>query len=255
MSFNIQGVTGNGFYLDELLKNVHSPVDIVCLQEHWLLAFEKKKLNSINGQFTSFTRSIDDAVPISPVQRPRGYGGIAILIKKSLMSSATKLQDGSERIQAVEIKSAAQHKPVIIINVYMPSRGQGTPSEVYSPVLEELSELVTKFANSHEIIICGDFNASFNRGYADSQDILFMKFCKEFKLRTPADTPVKDTFHHARGTSQIDHFIVQEGSSLLSNVKLRNFLQAIHPTMSRYLQSYLSICPWPVTRKVLQQTL
>ncbi len=72
-----KGVTGNKLYLDEIVKKA----DIICLQEHWLYNFEKKTLDNID-QFTAFTRCIDDTVPISPVQRPRGYGGIAILIKK-----------------------------------------------------------------------------------------------------------------------------------------------------------------------------
>ncbi len=214
LSFNIQGATGNKVYLDELVKKY----DILCLQEHWLYSFEKKALDNMD-QFTSFTRCIDDTVPISPVQRPRGYGGISILIKNTLMSSVTKLEDGNNRIQAIEITTVSPHRPVLIINVYMPSRGIGTPSNIYSPVIEELTELVSKFKDSHELLLCGDFNVFINE-YVDAQDDIFRDFCTACNLSRPVDTPEKETFRHARGTSQIDHFLLQGGSVLLSEVRI-----------------------------------
>ena len=98
-TFNIKGFQSNRNDYNELLQKF----DILLLQEHWLFNFEQDILKQYQTDFTSFTRHVDDFDPISPISRPRGYGGIAVIYKKTLSPSITHLPDGDQIIQAIEI--------------------------------------------------------------------------------------------------------------------------------------------------------
>ena len=76
--------------------------------------------------FTSFTRHVDDFDPISPISRPRGYGGIAVIYKKILSPSITHLPDGDQIIQAIEI--ITNEISICLVNIYLPARGTTTES-------------------------------------------------------------------------------------------------------------------------------
>jgi hypothetical protein len=54
--------------------------------------------------FTAFTRHVNDFDPISPISRPRGYGGIAVVYKKTLSPSITQLPDGDHRIPTIIVR-------------------------------------------------------------------------------------------------------------------------------------------------------
>ena len=122
--------------------------------------------------FTAFTRHVNDFDPISPISRPRGYGGIAVVYKKTLSPSITQLPDGDHRIQAIEI--ITNDKSICLVNIYLPARGTTTGQELYRCVLDTLREIIWKYENTRTIIVAGDFNASFLRQYRDPQDDLLI---------------------------------------------------------------------------------
>ena len=68
--------------------------------------------------------------------------------------------DGSHRILVIEVNTKG--RPLLKVNVYMPSRNGGDGTE-YDDTLSELSELFYKFGPTHEIILLGDMNASIHR--------------------------------------------------------------------------------------------
>ena len=53
-------------------------------------------LDMIDERFNSHGRSVDDEQPISPYQKPRGYGGVAFLWRKSIDDIVSVLPDGDE---------------------------------------------------------------------------------------------------------------------------------------------------------------
>lgn len=77
-TFNIKGFQSNQNYYHELLQTF----DILLLQEHWLFNFEQEILKQSHTDVSVFTRHVDDFDPISPISRPRRYGGIAFVYKK-----------------------------------------------------------------------------------------------------------------------------------------------------------------------------
>ncbi|CAG2197511.1 unnamed protein product [Mytilus edulis] len=161
VTFNIKGFNSNKNYFNELL-DIH---DIILLQEHWLFNYEKEQLKQHHTDFLTFSRHVDDDEPMSPIGRPRGYGGIAILYRKSMSSMFSQLPDGNNRVQAIEISTTGN--PTCLINVYLPSRGTDSGHDAYRAALDTLKEIILKYQDTHSIMIAGDFNASFIRHYKD----------------------------------------------------------------------------------------
>ncbi|CAG2201913.1 unnamed protein product [Mytilus edulis] len=95
----IEGVKGNAAYLSDLSKEQ----DIICLQEHWLWSFELQKLDEKLADYKIFGRSHDCNEPITNYQIPRGRAGVAIAWPQTFDKVISKLDDGNERIIAIEI--------------------------------------------------------------------------------------------------------------------------------------------------------
>ncbi|CAG2201933.1 unnamed protein product [Mytilus edulis] len=120
---NIEGVKGNAAYLSDLSKEQ----DIICLQEHWLWSFELQKLDEKLADYKIFGRSHDCNEPITNYQIPRGRAGVAIAWPQKFDKVISKLDDGNERIIAIEIiiycqdpVNTSTHVPVkACTNVYL----------------------------------------------------------------------------------------------------------------------------------------
>ena len=130
-------------------------VDIFLIQEHWLFACEIDKLQEINEDLIGIGKSVDQDCPISLSHMPRGYGGVALLWKRSIDKYVKTIQDGSVRIQCIELVIP---KPVLIASVYFPTKSSNDNENTFNDCLDQLYELIQKFSTTHEIIIGGDFN-------------------------------------------------------------------------------------------------
>ncbi|CAG2248365.1 unnamed protein product [Mytilus edulis] len=212
----VHSFNSNKNYFNELLDK-H---DIILLQEHWLFNYEKEQLKQHHSDFLTFSRHIDDDEPMSPIGRPRGHGGIAILYRKSMSSMFSQLPDGNNRVQAIEISTTGN--PTCLINVYLPSRGTDSGHDAYRAALDTLKEIILKYQETHSIIIAGDFNASFIRHYKDSQDELFKQFCKENGIELPAKYPTDHTYFQGTSRSQIDYILVK---FIENNMRLKELIQ------------------------------
>jgi exonuclease III len=53
---------------------------------------------------------------------PRGYGGVAIIWRKDIDHIIRPLEDGSEKIQCVEISGNKDIK-LLLISIYLPAKG------------------------------------------------------------------------------------------------------------------------------------
>ena len=101
-TFNVhQNINANVLAVQDVLRNV----DILAVQEHWLFNFEQQKLYDIDKNFTLAAKSVDDNDTISPFQKPRGYGGVAVFWRKSLDRYIKPLPDGSDRLIFIEFNS------------------------------------------------------------------------------------------------------------------------------------------------------
>ncbi|CAG2187165.1 unnamed protein product [Mytilus edulis] len=74
-SYNCKNVLNSAGCIDTLNTMAH----VICLQEHWLFNFEQNLLGKSIQGINYKIRSVDDNNPISPIQKPRGYGGTAVV--------------------------------------------------------------------------------------------------------------------------------------------------------------------------------
>ena len=107
-------------------------------------------LKGIHEDFNGAGKGVDSGDPITPVQMPRGYGGIGILWKKDIDHLVTELPDGSNRIKCVSIQT---QKPILLISTYMPCKGVIDNYEAFLDCLDQLNEILIKYGGTHDVVL------------------------------------------------------------------------------------------------------
>ena len=113
----------------------------------------------------------------------RGYGGVAIYWGKNI-NHAIQVQDGNNRITVITLH--AQPKSICLINAYLPSENKEV-DEQYKDTLEQISEIIQKFKDTHNMLICGDMNASLHRDnckYSIGRDLVAINPAKSEIVNT-----------------------------------------------------------------------
>ncbi|VDI67835.1 Hypothetical predicted protein [Mytilus galloprovincialis] len=213
-TLNVQNVKSNALYIKNWLRDVH----VLCIQEHWLFNAEKKIIAEITENSGYIAKSVDDNDdPDFNVSMKRGYGGVAIIWKKEINENIKELIDGGDRIQAIHIQQG--DKPICLINVYMPSDSKNADIE-YKDTLAQIDEMIEKYKDTHEIIVCGDMNGSLDRN-STPHDKILKTFCKEKCIGNTEKCPVKETFYHQTGKSkgQIDYFLFKSNSEIINKIR------------------------------------
>ena len=60
-------------------------------------------ISEIHGEINYVGKGVDINDPLLPVSMPRGYGGVAVIWRKEIDHIIRQLEDGSEKIQCIEI--------------------------------------------------------------------------------------------------------------------------------------------------------
>ena len=182
--------------------------DILLLQEHWLLAYEKDEIYANLKEWEASVRSVDDNDLELSVLRHQGFGGTATMWKQHLNPYIKTTDEGNERILPVFLETRDQH--FCIINCYLPSGNSREALDKFSTDLSILHSLLVKYASSHEMVITGDLNLDIlNRNGPKEKQ--FRQLMADHQLK-PANTSQKDkfTFNHKsfHANSHLDYFIV-----------------------------------------------
>ena len=187
-------------------ENLSKNTDIFLVQEHWYFDCQLTKLDQVCQDFSSCGKAVDTGDPMLPVQMPRGYGGVAVLWKKDIDHLATKLPDGSNRIQCVEF---ACQDPLILISVYMPCKGLRDNVEDFKDCLMQLQEIFNKYSSTHTVIVGGDFNEDLYVQKQSERRQLLETFLKHSQLKTRT---TEKTYMNPEGveTSTIDYIFFPE---------------------------------------------
>ncbi|CAC5391390.1 unnamed protein product [Mytilus coruscus] len=114
--------------------------------------------------------------------------------------------------------------------IYMPS-AQSSGDNEYKDTLDQISEIMDKYKELYQIILCGDMNASLHRDNR-KRDKIFEEFKNINNLHIPDSYPKKPTFFHHIGkyTSQIDYFLFNE--KCIQQIKPSVKIASRHPTNS-----------------------
>ena len=105
----------------------------------------------------STSKAVNDEKPLSPTQKPRGYGGVVILYSKKMIFTVKQLPVVGNRILAVEVQSSP---PLCICCAYMPCRNSKRSTDDYQHFLDQLEKIINTHGTSHSVFIFGDMNAS-----------------------------------------------------------------------------------------------
>ena len=161
-TLNVKSVETNSLYVQEL----RNTCDIVFLQETWLFNFQTPLFNQYFTTHCSMGKAVDDDDPLPPTQKPRGYGGAACLIRKSIQTKYKFLPNGGNRITAIEVQS---NPPLCVVGVYMPVRGTSGKTD-FIEILDEIHDILMNFGNSHAVFIVGDMNSSLTLRSGNERD-------------------------------------------------------------------------------------
>ncbi|CAG2253680.1 unnamed protein product [Mytilus edulis] len=180
----------------------------ISLEEHWLFKFEQDNIGELFNKTSWTCKSVDENNPIPPTQKPRGYGGVAILWKQHLDHLVEKINDGSERIICIKIN--VKPKPILLICAYMPCRGSKQANEQFKECLDQLHEIILKYSDTCTPVLCGDWNCDLMKTTNKSARIKELEDFISSKKLMFKPTPL--TFIHPNGneTSTIDYIFVHD---------------------------------------------
>ena len=128
-------------------------MDILALQEHWLLPTELNILSSISEDTLYCAVS---PMEIDKMILGRPYGGAALLWHKRLHQSVCTIKTASDRMAGIRITTSLG--TILIVSVYMPvDYGDGQALEDYITEIGFLEGLLE--SNEYDgVNILGDFN-------------------------------------------------------------------------------------------------
>ena len=118
---------------------------------------------------------------------------------------------GGRGIQVITINNVPTM--LCIVNAYMPSDIKEGDYE-YRDIMDQLNEVIQKYEETYDFLLCGDMHASLHRDDR-RRDRIFKNFTIESNLILPTNYPIDFTFHHHNGKdkSQID-YILFKGKTL-----------------------------------------
>ena len=212
-TYNMHGYRQGTQYLTELCNCY----DLILIQEHWLTIADVSSL-IVNDDFVLYASSAMEKAVSSGVLRGRPFGGVGILMRKSL-ASRTKLLCKSDRYVIVCLDKT------ILCSIYMPCKSVNNFEDVYADTLSNVINIVNDTAHD-AVIVGGDFNTAFNCGSVLS--FLVRDFCDALAVTSTDHMLPPDesyTFRNTMGgTSLIDHFIVS--NHIVSSVKSINIIDS-----------------------------
>jgi hypothetical protein len=163
LTYNMHGFNNGCAFLKEQCVNA----SVICVQEHWLRNDQLVQFNRISDDFVAFAYS---SIPTDslPTFRGRPFGGLAVLVKRSLFKVSNLGCSLDMRVQALQLCSS--NIKFLLFNVYFPCLSNSpdylsTLSGICGFILQCIEEHASN--NSH-VVICGDFNANWD--IIDSDD-------------------------------------------------------------------------------------
>ena len=116
MSLDCTGLDRSLEYIRDVLEE--SKPHIMCLQETWHLSRNYSKLNNIHDDYILMT-DINGVNCQEKILPGRPYGELAIIVRRSIADTISKVKIDSRRVCAVALNDNVDTK-LTVINVYMP---------------------------------------------------------------------------------------------------------------------------------------
>lgn len=171
ITFNLHGFNQGSDAILECIEAI-AP-DCLLLQEHWLTADNLSKLDTFNDYFVIASPAMCNSLDNGPVFG-RPYGGVAVLMKKSLIDCC-RVVSLTERFIAILLCD------VLVFNVYLPCVGTPNRLALYQDIIYDIWFI----RESHELKKCllvGDFNVDIHRRLGDETSAFLAQFLSEHSL-------------------------------------------------------------------------
>jgi exonuclease III len=205
-SFNMHGFSNSSSYLKDLCFDN----DLIFVQEHWLMTQHLSKFDGISSNFIFQGVSAMDMACAQGILRGRPFGGVGVLIRKSL-SSHISLCGHQQDNRAIAVKLDYNDLHVICVGVYFPC-DRSSPEYINSICsINGFIESVIDDNPGYKILITGDFN--FQCIVGDKGYDVFSSFANDLDLTCCDSMDLENIgftyFHETLGQkSFIDHFFV-----------------------------------------------
>ena len=219
LSYNSTGLGGNKTeYIGKLIEDLN--IDILLIQETWLIRGNLLKLNGIHQDYLAYGVSgIDE----SKVLLGRPYGGLAVLWHKSVAQYVKRVDSGCERLCCISLQ--CENKTLLIVNAYMPvdNMSKTHVGNDFLQVCDAIETLFNRFPEAH-YVVAGDMNIDFHRKNAN--DIYFKNMLERHDCKICWDLNVSESDYTYSNVcsgsfSQIDHFCFQHSLvPLIDNVSV-----------------------------------
>ena len=213
MCWNCRGVMSATPYLVNCLLKYN--VDICGISEHHLRLYNSDFLNTIDSNYTAFTKCATERDPA--VYRNVNRGGVALLIHKQLIHCTSLLEIDSDRIIGAEVV-LNDSTTMYVLCVYLPS--SNLSDDLFHESLDMLEELYIAYSLRGTVVIIGDMNVKIaGHKYVflnDKRSDMFITFISKHKLlsvnvQSFCKGPVHTHESHTGGpSSAIDHILVPD---------------------------------------------
>ncbi|XP_063961110.1 uncharacterized protein LOC129267838 [Lytechinus pictus] len=152
-TMNVRGFNTIVSFLKEQLLHL----DILAIQEHWLLAQNCPKLNSVSNEHLVLHKPAERINGSLNLRTQRGKGGLAIFIRKSLVMDCWEIKCPSPRLLAAHVKVKESTETFTFVSCYLPCGVSNADQIEYHSCLSHLSYLLES-TKSTSAIIMGDIN-------------------------------------------------------------------------------------------------
>lgn len=144
-----------------MLERELNNIDILCIQEHWLHEHNIHILQDASPNHHVISKSSENLTNLNIIHGGRGKGGVAIYLRKSIISDFKRITCQSSRILAVEITFLQTLKRMLLINCYLPSGTNSSDLAEYQICLGIIGHLLDTHLPPGEQstgVIAGDLN-------------------------------------------------------------------------------------------------
>ena len=156
-------------FIQDLISLSGKRIPVFCIQEHFLLRNNLKKLSSFFLNSSVISKPAFKNFEVQNRGRPKG--GLSIIVPKSLRKSVKIVSFKSWRIQGIEIHE--RNMKYLVINSYFPndSRENNDECQELEDCLTQISSVIQSSGCDHYFLL-GDLNAELLR---NSNHVNFVK--------------------------------------------------------------------------------
>ncbi|CAG2210176.1 unnamed protein product [Mytilus edulis] len=198
-------------YLSEVLRN--NDIDICALSEHWLRSYQLHILDSIDSNFVSISKGVDESNIES--LRVNDRSGVAFLVSKVIYPYTSVIDCNNSRFLGIEV-NIPNCETFFAFCAYLLASSHSI--DFFREHVEYMFELYTTYQEIGTVVLLGDFNTKINGPRymfsSDQRSDFFRSLMIEHNLvsvnmEAICTGPVC-TFqsHHGGPATGIDHIII-----------------------------------------------